>query len=407
MNKKKCFGNILKFVLFTGLLIYVFILLSKVFYANEARKYEDFYREKEDFDVLFFGSSRMLDAVQPMELWDDFNIRGYNMAQHSEGLARDYWQLKNALENKHPQLVVLDISLFAGEYIVNEDDESSRAALHKQIDHMPLSVTKIQAVTQMCSDSLWMEYMFPWVLYHGEWYEKRLSDLWKQHHSVRKGAEVRTNIMPQAGYGWDSNSYADTFLPESVKLQDIIDLCEKEEVDILFVCLPNSENAGAISTLNSFRQYFGEQSVNYINMNTADVGINPSTDYSDTSHVNVAGSLKVTEFLGNYFAKHYAAYEVKEKTRNRWNEEWNLYLGEKKAILQNYKDDYAYLKMLLYADDDFEVYVNDNDGLSLLQDKTSIMEGDFGKYISEGKIIEIYAVGETEPFIVLPVSSVK
>lgn len=405
MKKKKAFKNIFRFVLFLGLLAYVFILLNKFFYADEARKYEDFYREKENFDVLFFGSSRMLDAVQPMELWDDFNIRSFNMSQHSEGLARDYWQLKNALEHNHPQLVVLDISMFYGAYAVDVNDASSTAAFHKQIDHMPLSLTKIQAVTQICPRSLYMEYLFPWVLYHSNWYTKKPSDLWKQTHSVRKGAEVRTNIMPQDKFEWDKTSYADVFVPESSKLEEIIDLCSEEGVDILFICLPNSENATVMSTLNRFEQYFSDHGVNYINLATEDVQIDPSTDYSDTSHVNVAGSLKITQFLGNYFINKYKTYEVNEGISNAWNENFELYLSEKKSLLQTYKDDFTYLRMLLYSDGDFEVYVNDKGNISEIQDKNLIMEGDFEKYISEGKQLEIYAVNEASPFIVLPDTS--
>ena len=48
--------------------------------------YYDFYQQEQDFDVLFLGTSHVLNAVYPMELWRDYGIVSYNMANHSENI---------------------------------------------------------------------------------------------------------------------------------------------------------------------------------------------------------------------------------------------------------------------------------------------------------------------------------
>ena len=72
-------------------------------------KYYDFYQQKQDFDVLFLGTSHVLNAVYPMDLWRDYGIVSYNMANHSENICTNYWQLRNALQYTKPKVVVIDL----------------------------------------------------------------------------------------------------------------------------------------------------------------------------------------------------------------------------------------------------------------------------------------------------------
>ena len=65
-----CFGMIL--VLVVG-------VTQKLFERKYSySKYYDFYKQQQDFDVLFLGTSHVLNAVYPMELWRDYGIVSYN-----------------------------------------------------------------------------------------------------------------------------------------------------------------------------------------------------------------------------------------------------------------------------------------------------------------------------------------
>ena len=39
-----------------------------------------FLEEPELYDVLFFGDSQFMNAVLPLEMWEDYGIAGYNLA---------------------------------------------------------------------------------------------------------------------------------------------------------------------------------------------------------------------------------------------------------------------------------------------------------------------------------------
>ena len=116
------------------LLILIFII-SKADQLLERKysysKYADFYEQDEDFDVLFFGTSHMLNAVSPMELWNDYGIVSYNMANYSETICTNYWQLISALEHTTPKVVVVDL------LALDNDSKINGSSLHNFTDTIP------------------------------------------------------------------------------------------------------------------------------------------------------------------------------------------------------------------------------------------------------------------------------
>ncbi len=62
-------------VCFAVLFIIIVSKISDIFERKYSySKYYDFYQQKQDFDVLFLGTSHVLNAVYPMELWRDHGI---------------------------------------------------------------------------------------------------------------------------------------------------------------------------------------------------------------------------------------------------------------------------------------------------------------------------------------------
>ena len=399
-NKTKNGIALMKLIIFLILFMGILFVANKVLILKDGIiKYERFYDEDSQFDILFFGSSRVLDAFQPMELWDEYGIRSYNMAQHGEGLARDYWQLKNALEYNVPRLVVMDVSLFYGEYTVSEEDQEGRAYLHKQIDHIPMSITKYETIKELTPRSLNAEYIFPFVLYHSRWNQVGISDF-LHVTDARLGAEVRTHIMPQDRILWTDDSLSEVFMPESINLDKIISLCKDKNVPLLFICMPCNENAGVFPTLNNFDAYFVENGVCYLNISKEEDFLNYMVDFSDESHVNVAGSLKLTNYIGSYFSKHFGIGITDKATATRWNDMLSEYKSVKDDMILSAKNSPNTLLMLTYADNDYVVEIRANEKALERNDVRSFFPNVEQNEKEEKFQIYIYRKGESEPFVV-------
>lgn len=395
-NKLKIFLKVIVFVAILALLVSIAnrVLMPK----NVVSKYDAFYTEEEPFDILFFGSSRVLDAFQPMELWEKYHIRSYNMAQHGENLPRDYWQLKNALKQSKPGLVIIDVSLFSGSEVLTDESDEDKAYLHKQIDHMPFSIPKIAMINKLCPITSRMEFYLPFVLYHDCWNEVTLENF-KRSSDVRKGAEVRTNIMPQDKIAWEETAFSDVFNVSCTGLDRIIELCREEDVPVLFICMPCNELFGAYKTYNSIEKYLLDNEADYLNIAKVETFLDYSIDFADTSHVNVAGSHKMTDFIGNYYLEHYSVRTVNESVEQGWNTVLENYKYYKDQLIRSMSESPESLLMATYSDDDYYVIVKGNKEFS---EKYNIEKFGVDMSIDDGaeNTIEIYRTGEKESFTV-------
>ena len=165
-------------LMFTGVSHF---LMRKTSYIKNA----DFYSYEEDYDVLFLGSSHMVMGISPMELWNDYGIVSYNLANYGQWLPVDYWVLRNALDYTKPKLVVLDVR--AIDINQNKFSPEHISQLHEVFDNMPLSKNKIEAVFDLLPEGKRMEYLFDFSIYHTRWNE--IDESFLKKRSLRQKRE--------------------------------------------------------------------------------------------------------------------------------------------------------------------------------------------------------------------------
>ena len=330
--------TILSWVLFFSLLITSTAAVDRLLRDKEnCSKYDCFYSEKEDFDVLFFGSSRVIDGIVPMQLWEEYGIRSYNMAQHNENVIASYWQLRNALRYHTPKVVFFDISLFGSNVVTPESDKGTQAYLHKSLDHMPMSVIKFLAVNELTDGYELNEYLFPLAIYHNRWSVLGESDIYVTANALM-GGEDRVCHEGQAYAEWGGTQILprESFDPDKLHIDDVIELCREHDVDIVFTCMPAAGmryQSYFYPAVNSFECYFEEKGVPFINYCRDDTFLNNRTDYADSTHLNPAGSRKLTLEIGEYLISDYSFGTVNEETRKEWDEAYETYLLTRTAEL--------------------------------------------------------------------------
>ena len=140
--------------------------LSRALAMTEGpEKNGSFLKEDRDYDVLFFGSSHVVNGVFPMELWKDYGITSYNLSGHGAGLPASYWTMRLATQYHKPRVAVLDV-LFAQ----SGTTEMSISLAHELLDPFPLSKTKLQAIRDLYpTKAQQAELLFPFDVYHNRW----------------------------------------------------------------------------------------------------------------------------------------------------------------------------------------------------------------------------------------------
>ena len=177
VGMKEKLYQILHVIIFISLFIFVFVKVNNLFEDKTSeKKYRDFYESEDEYDVMFFGSSHMMNTILPMELYREYGITSYNMANSAEAIPTTYWIIKNALDHKIPKIIVVDtfISGWGNKVMPNME-----AFLHNYFDTLPMSQNKKEAIKDLLGEESFEEYFFDFSIYHSRWesLKKRISNM--------------------------------------------------------------------------------------------------------------------------------------------------------------------------------------------------------------------------------------
>jgi len=373
MNQK--IKSIINFILFLLALVIITSIIGRYLMANKNyAKYQGFYDEKSEFDVLFFGSSKVLDGIQPMQIWKEYGITSYNMAQHAEDLVITYWQMKNAFKYNAPKVAVIDISLFSHIPVNDEALDDTKAYLHKSLDHMPLTNVKIQAIRALTEGYSDLDFYFPIAMYHNRW-EENLDDISEKKYVRMKGAETRLHHFYNEKQIWTDEA-VEGFNPDAINVGKIIELCDEYNVIPIFICIPAGETG--IGATNSFEKYFKEKNQIFINICRDEDFMNYATDFADVGHMNPSGSKKLTAYLGEYLFNNYNFEDKTDKTIKAWDESYQSFLKAKEEDLQTVSetDEFEAFLALLINERDFDYWVIKNSSEKRYNDLLSELDSD-------------------------------
>ncbi|MDO4961526.1 MAG: SGNH/GDSL hydrolase family protein [Eubacteriales bacterium] len=355
-------------------LLHIFALwfLTRLLERKEARtKYEPFFAEEQDFDVLFLGSSHMLNAVLPMEMYSHDGIVSYNLAGSGNFLPTTYWVLENALDYTTPQAVVVDCYFLNKDYAIRNVSQN-----HVSFDAFPLSRNKIRAVRDLLSYDAPVEeseaaeagnltplnFLWDYTVYHSRWSELNDGDF-NVYITRELGAEPVFGVaVPaehvQPGAAMAGVGYESTLGTEY--LERLISDCRARGIKVLLTYLPFPENADDRSEAALAGCVAREQGVDFLDFyELSDVPggniVNFDTDCFDPDgHLNVSGARKVSKYLGKWLKTNFDIPDRRsDAAYASWNEAAENYRLLKVNTLKEKTELDTYL--MTAADDDFEV----------------------------------------------------
>ena len=289
--------------LWLAALVCCLLLLDRGMRRDDSeRKYDAFFAEKQDFDVLFLGTSRVLDGVSPMELWRDYGFTSYNMGNNSEPLGVTRWVLETAMAYHTPRVAVIDV-FYVGHAV---DEAWTYSFRHLFYDALPLSRAKIKAVCATQPEGERIEFLMPFSLYHGRWEEilsgqvERLVDC----EPYMMGGEMRFDRMTRDDYAF-TDDMSEGELPGHQALREIAALCRAHGVEPVFVALPGHASEQEQMNMNSVQRVADELGVPFVNMLRMGIVDNQTDCYDAMGHLNPDGASKATAFLGAWLKQQY------------------------------------------------------------------------------------------------------
>ncbi len=303
------------------------ILMPKYILKNSVwpttSSYNQFYDMEEDsVDVLFLGSSVVVNAFSPQEVYNHYGIRSYNLGSEQQSIFLSYFWLKEALRFQLPQVVVLDtrflFELHPGEPI-NTVEELTR----KCLDPMRFSEVKREAISELCDidrEQSELSYYLKNIRFHARWSALTEYDFIKNESSY---SELK-GYAPIADYGsmeylaftstGDVGSRQQTHETMHAYLDRIVALCKNKGITLVLVSLPgNTMNDAYNNTLVSYAQVNG---IDYYNMcdeklyNSIGATL-PKENMIE--HENIWGAAKMSQYVGRLLSSVYNVPAVEDQ----------------------------------------------------------------------------------------------
>lgn len=289
-----------------------------------------FLQDDREYDVLFFGSSHMVNGVFPMVLWKDYGLTSYNLGGHGASIAASYWELRLATQYHKPKVAVLDV-LFAG----SDTTDMSLGLAHELLDCYPLSRLKAEAVCDLFADrGTRAEMLFPLDVYHSRWKDLDVN-------MVRRGLQGEKNYSPEKGGQLRAGLYPlerEPLVPQtscreqgSVALDYVerfVTFCQENDIEPVIIYLPCQITEQWQRDCNAAIALGEKLGAKTLNMQYMDM-VDFATDWHDAgSHLNPAGALKTTACLGAFLQEQCGLEDHRGEEKNaRWYLEYEDYVN--------------------------------------------------------------------------------
>ena len=317
-------------------------------------KHAEFFEQSAPYDVFFVGSSRPMNGIFPMELWEDTGIVSYNWAQAGHPPPAYYWVMRLALDDQQPKLMVIDC------YGMHFDAKTTGVfgLMHISMDSFPMSLNKLRAVRDMLDDPSMTEeqnegerrsafnllWTFP--VFHSRWSQLTAEDF-RPVKNYTRGAIANNDLFVGAFTPDDSEKGA-VFDTVGVQyLRRAIEECQSRGIEVLVTFLPLFADARQQAAAEYAGKIAAEYGADYLNFFDLDL-VDYTVDFADSAgHLNAAGARKVTEYLGRYIKEHYDIPDHRgEAAYDNWERDHAVYTGQKNQTLREQEDLYRYLMLL-------------------------------------------------------------
>ena len=283
-------------------------------------------REKKgSIDAVFVGGSNVHAFWQPLLAWTDHGISSYNYSVDSVPMGAVRYLIAEARKTQPDALYVITLNSFK-----RNSAKKNIENTHRAVDYLPLSLNKIRMINDLADISGLTgaeraELFFPIIRFHSRWDSLAPWSLGVRQadykSSMTEGFFLRNveDITDQFFINEDTGT-----LPEDVArvFDDQLDDLEQTHANVLFVKVPQATERTPQAQMNELKDVVAKRGFPCLDLMEAwlEVGINTHLDFYNYNHTNIHGSLKVVEFICNYFAEN---YDFEDKRGKAGWEDWD------------------------------------------------------------------------------------
>lgn len=337
-EKVDCIGRIkiiVKLVVFFFLVFVLASYFSGIYRIDKSTK--NLEERVSQSEVLFFGTSGFNRAISPMRLYDQEGITSFNLANQWEQIPLNYYTIREYAKPGRTKLVVLDVETFF------DSDLQTLDTAHYSVDKMPLDAEKLRFI----NDPVWgmdlgekIGFVVPMIRYHDRWSEVGLPNYLTTKRALCDDWQCY-------GYMYDDKTFQEEKLKYTIGLDyetnhaleyvlKIKNYCNTNGIELLLLLPPwqrfNEEHYALLEKI------FEENGLKYENFKSENAKMfDNEKDFSNSGHLNTAGAVKYSDFLGNYLKKNYNLNDYRSNANyEKWQSDLGVYSEKEKNVLEQH-----------------------------------------------------------------------
>ncbi len=298
-------------IIYIALFCVIMWMADKAFYLRTPHgilQGKAFYKQpKNTIDVAMIGSSHVHCNINPAVLWRDYGIASYDMTAAEQPMWVSYYYIREFCKRQDPKVIVID--MFSP--VVGGDSFNERW-MPDDLYGIRFSLNKVKMMYNTCSAGQIDKYFPSFFGYHSRYDEMKLKLI---------PASIKNDIGSDfKGYTGYDGVYTENHLPASgitekrdlqpktrKYLEKIIDYTKKNDIELFLVVSPYPSKPEHEMVYNGLEDLAKEKGILFINSNHdfEEMGMDLMTDFSDTSHLNISGGTKFTDYLGKILDEKY------------------------------------------------------------------------------------------------------
>ena len=312
---------IFKIVLLGIITLMVFLGLDILFRENHFyEKTINDYRENTDLEIGIFGSSHAYSSYDPRVFESELGVTAFNFGGPAQRLASTEAVAEMVLARSDLKIAVIDIFSMS----INEiDNEYSKNLQLKTLDYLPPSLKKLETINSIFDFDQLPYAISPTLRNHLNWHDlngfdfkrkiffRKFDDFYKGFMSLNQtsdNAEWKSFLTQYKGKS-NASTIEKLNTEEKEKIDRIIEIFQKENVEILFVNAPSyisDYDAQYRAYSKLIRDYIVEKNINFIDFNLLrdSLGLD-KVHFRNPNHLNPKGALVVSKYLSDYINKNY------------------------------------------------------------------------------------------------------
>ncbi|MCR5665220.1 MAG: hypothetical protein K6G01_00190 [Eubacterium sp.] len=337
--------QIIRFIAFGLIFIALFFVSSACLRVSDlitVANMKSFYKEPENtLDVVFIGASEVYADYCATTAWDKY---GYtSMSLGASGVPGSLYKsmLRETLSKQNPKLVVFEINGFTA----TNEYYARTQRLHSWIDYIENPDNKEQTIKEAIPKDQRDEFKESYAVNHNNWklfhrgvataYTRVRMSLEKQ--SYLKGYATKTSMSDD---GYCTKEKTLHFTKKSRKyMTELLEYCKSQGVEqVLFARFPHQrqiKNPDVFKQMEKLVTSYGYDFVNFEDQRE-NLKLVSGENYYNPEHLNVLGSAKFTNYLGQYLVDH---YDIKGQHSQEVVENWDKCADKAKGFIKDIKID--------------------------------------------------------------------